>query len=105
MGDDCVLRRRGYGAPLQKAVPCWHSLSPAHITALETQTNTTPLNYIKPKPTPKIRKKKPKKQIDDGVLQLERAERHQRGSRAMTCIFVLCALIFVFLILSIARHL
>jgi hypothetical protein len=38
------------------------------------------------------------------VKQLEKAERHQKSGRAMTCIVVLCILIAIFLLITIVRH-
>ncbi len=43
-------------------------------------------------------------QVEDGVRELQRAERSQKSGRAMTCIVVLCVLIAIFLLITIIRH-
>lgn len=42
--------------------------------------------------------------VEHGVRELVRAERHQRGSRMMGCVMVLCALIVFFLVIAVVRH-
>jgi hypothetical protein len=43
-------------------------------------------------------------QVEDGVRELVRAEKHQKSGRAMRCIVVLCVLIFIFMLITIIRH-
>lgn len=46
----------------------------------------------------------PPRQVEEGVKELVKAERHQKSGRALTCIVVLCVLIAIFLIITIVRH-
>jgi hypothetical protein len=51
-----------------------------------------------------LNSKLPVPQVEDGVRELVKAEKHQKSGRAMTCIVVLCILIAIFLIITIVRH-